>query len=136
LYLVLGNTCIATDIRVLDLLDHEHAAHAIGLDLVTGILLNRLAIEHPGNFWSWVGVDLTDKLGITVTQLLDAVEGLGEEWSRVHLLNLSLAGTNAVSFTVGQVALIASTVSNIGINNLQTNELTIAEEVDSVSING
>merc|ERR1719397_1010525 len=55
--LVLGHTSIAAAISLSNLLYHQHTAHAIGFNLMSGIFLNRLAIEEPRNFRPGVRVD-------------------------------------------------------------------------------
>ena len=127
--MILGHTSVASNIRLLQFLNHEHAAHTISLDLTAGIFFNRLSVEEPRNFRSWVAVNFAHKLGITVEKLLDVVKRLREEWSRINLLDFSITNSSACSLIIAQMAFIGTSISNIGINNFKTNEFTIAEEV-------
>merc|ERR1719370_2013546 len=76
-------------------------------------------------------------LASQVKQLLVMLcEGLGEERLGIHLLDLCVANTSDRSLVVAQMALVGTTVSNLGIHNLQTDELSVAEEVAAGAING
>jgi len=127
--LVLGHTSVASNVGVLDLLDEQHPLHAVCLDLVASIILNQLSVEVPGDGWPGVASHFADKLCIAVEQLLDAVEGLGEERLRVDLLHISVANSGHRSALIAEVALVCSTVSNLCIHNFQSDKLSIAEEV-------